>query len=151
MLWKTHTKQNRVRVAVAVEHAELGDEVVWDVVEMIITTRIARKRHVKSRSQDLNVGILLRNRVIECRETVRLVRVETIAQVVLVADLNVTDGPWLGVAVLGTQSTVLGVNRTSQEFELIEGILHVDTNFRFGDTLAVQSETGPHSKDWRLT
>lgn len=149
VLWTTHTKQDRVRVAVAVEHAELGDKVVRDIVEMIITTRVAGKGHVNSRSQDLNVGILLRNGIIECREAVRLVSAETIAQVVLVADLNVTDGPWLGVAVLGTQSAVLGINRAGQELKLVEGILDVDANFGFGDTLAVQSETGPHSEDWR--
>lgn len=148
MLCMTHTKENWVRVTVAVEHAELGDEVVGDIVQMVITTRIAGKGHVDSGSQDLNVGIFLGDRIIECLEAVGLVRAEATAQVVLIANLDITDSPGLGVAVLGSQSTILGVNRASQELELIEGILDVNVKLSFGDNISVQSETSPNGEDW---
>jgi hypothetical protein len=88
--------------AVAVEHAELADEVVWDIVQMVITTSVSGKGHVNGGSQDLNAGIFLGNSIIECLEAVRAVGASAAAEVILVADLNITNSPWLGVAVLGS-------------------------------------------------
>lgn len=47
-------------------------------------------------------------------------------------------------------STILGVNRASQEFNLVEGILNVNTNVGLGNNFTVQTETSPDGKDLNL-
>ena len=134
--------------AVVIKHVELSDKVVRNIVQVIITTRRASERHVDGRCQNLDVGVLGSDGIIEFLESIRLVRAQAVVEVVLVADLDVADGPWLGVSILGSQSTVLCVDGSGEELELVQCVLDVEVKLGLGDKIPVQSKSSPHSENW---
>lgn len=114
---------------------------------MVITTRRASERHVDSRCQNLNVGVLGSDGIVEILESIRFVRAQAVVEVVLVADLDVADGPRLGVTILGPQSTILCVDGSGEEFQLIQCVLDVEVELGLRDEIPVQSKSSPYAED----
>jgi hypothetical protein len=56
---------------------------------------------------------------------------------VFVTDLNEVDGPRVGVSVFRSKSTILSINRASQELNLIKGIFNVDSKVFLRDNVLI--------------
>ena len=136
--------------AVVIKHVELGNEVVRNIIQVIITTRRASERHVDGRCQNLDVGVLGSDGIVELLESIRLVRAQAVVEVVLVADLDVADGPWLRMPILGPQSTILRVDRSGEELELVQCVLDVEVELGLGNEISVQGKSSPYPEDWLL-
>ena len=134
--------------AVVIKHVELSDKVVRNIIQVIITTRGASERHIDGRCQDLDVGVLGSDRIVELLESIGLVRAETAVEVVLVADLDVADGPRLGMSILGSQSTILCVDGSGEELQLVQCVLDVEVELGLWDEIPVQSKSSPYPENW---
>lgn len=135
---------------VVTEHALRVCNDVGSVVELkgdrVDSTRVAGR----SRANDLDVRVRLRDGIVEHLEAVLLVRVPSIrvaSQPIFVADLDVVESVRLRVTELSTASTPLRVGRTLNELDLVEAVLDPRLKlFRSGE-VTVKCKTCVASND----
>lgn len=148
------TNQGQIVLSQAIELVETNSELIRLEVRVPVAGDPLRNHHVvKDRRgrNELDVGVLLLERLLEGREPVLLVRLETggpAGEPVLVADLDILDVPRLRVTEGGADSTPLGgFGIARQEFELVEGVLNSPADLRLGEEVTVQGKTSPDTKD----
>lgn len=134
-------------IGVLIKLVEGRNKVIRNVIQMVITTRRAGKCHINSRCKDLNAGVFLCNGIVERSESVCNVGVQPIIEVVFITDFDKIDGPRVRVSVFSSKGTILGINRSSQELNLVKGIFNVDSDVFRGDDILIEGETTPNGEN----
>jgi hypothetical protein len=155
---------------VVVEAVELVDELIGLTVGVVVakdafgvcdgvggiaefeSDRVNSARITRgSRSNDLDVGVCLRDGVVEHLETVLLVRLPAIrvsGQPIFVANLDVVKSVRLGVAKLSTACAPFGVCGPLDEFDLLQAVLDPGLKFGRSGEVAVEGKTSVATDDW---
>lgn len=108
------------------------DDKTYAVVVVIQGGTFRDRVKLDRRRENGQVGVRFLDGVEEHAEPVRVVRVEAVREVILVADTDKVELERLLVAQLRSFGAVLGGSVPREEFNLMEGILDVDIQLVFG-------------------